>query len=59
MVKLNNNSSMIPATIEHLSTGKTKVTFNGRIKRVIPGRYIAFYKDNECIGSGIISEVKK
>ena len=38
---------------------KAKVLFDSKVKSVTPGQICVFYKDDECLGGGIIKEVRK
>ena len=44
-----------PATVEMISAGRVKVTFDEAVKGVSPGQSAVFYDDNGCVvGGGII-----
>lgn len=42
-----------------LTDTSVEVIYNQGIKSVTPGQACAFYKDNECMGGGIITTIKK
>ncbi|MFV0249972.1 MAG: tRNA 2-thiouridine(34) synthase MnmA [Bacilli bacterium] len=45
--------------IEYLSENEILVKYPQKIKSVTPGQACVFYLDDECLGGGIIKEVKK
>ena len=47
-----------PVEIEYLNDKEVLVKYD-RIKSVTPGQACVFYLDNQCIGGGIIKEVRK
>lgn len=48
----------IPVKINWLTDNSVEVIYNG-VKSVTPGQACVFYKKNECLGGGIIKEVRK
>ena len=48
-----------PVELEYLDDGKIRVKYSGQAKAVTPGQACVLYLGEECIGSGIIDEVKK
>lgn len=47
-----------PVEIEYLNDKEVLVKYD-RIKSVTPGQACVFYLDNQCIGGGVIKEVRK
>ena len=45
--------------IDYISDDKIVVNYPNGVKSVTPGQACVFYKDNECLGGGIIEEVRK
>ena len=45
--------------IDYVSDDKIIVNYPNGVKSVTPGQACVFYKDNECLGGGIIEEVRK
>ena len=48
-----------PVELEYLDDDRIKVKYSGGAKSVTPGQACVLYLGEECIGSGIIDEVKK
>ncbi|MBQ6497892.1 MAG: tRNA 2-thiouridine(34) synthase MnmA [Bacilli bacterium] len=48
----------VPVELKYLDDNKILVKYSG-IKRVTPGQACVLYKDNLCLGGGIITEVRK
>ncbi len=48
-----------PVEIEYLSNNEVLVKYPQGIKSVTPGQTCVFYNDEECLGGGIIKEVRK
>jgi tRNA-uridine 2-sulfurtransferase len=48
----------IPVRLEYLEDGTIKVKYNN-VKAVTPGQACVLYLDEECLGGGIIKEVRK
>lgn len=48
-----------PVELEYLSDNKIKVKYVGGAKAVTPGQACVLYLGEECLGSGIIDEVRK
>jgi len=48
----------IPIKIEYLSDNKIKVKYS-KVKAVTPGQICVLYDKSECLGGGIIKEIKK
>ncbi len=48
-----------PVQIEYLENNELKVKYPEGVKAVTPGQFCVLYLGEECIGSGIIKEVKK
>lgn len=48
-----------PVHLTYLDNGTIKVTYKGQAKAVTPGQACVLYLDEECLGSGIINEVRK
>ncbi|MCM0624490.1 tRNA 2-thiouridine(34) synthase MnmA [Lysinibacillus sp. OL1_EC] len=44
-------------TVEHIDDFKVKVIFHEPIRAVTPGQAVVFYRGEECLGGGTISEV--
>ena len=49
----------INVELEHLDNGEILVKYQQGVKAVTPGQACVFYKDDECLGGGIIKEVRK
>ena len=49
----------IPVELEYLEDNKLLVKYPQGVKRVTPGQACVLYNDNECLGGGIITEVRK
>ncbi len=47
-----------PVTLKYINDNEIKVSYNN-VKAVTPGQACVLYDDQECLGSGIIKEVKK
>ena len=45
--------------LTHLDNGEILVEYEQGVKSVTPGQACVFYKDEECLGGGIIKEVRK
>ena len=56
--KFRYRSTDIPIELEWLTNNEVIVRYKGE-KRVTPGQACVFYKDNKCLGGGIIKEVRK
>ena len=50
--------SDVPVELEYLDNGEIIVKYDG-VKRVTPGQACVLYKDDQCLGGGIIKEVRK
>ncbi len=48
-----------PVELEYLDSEEIKVKYPGLAKSVTPGQACVFYLGEECLGSGIIKEVRK
>ena len=48
-----------PVEIEYLSNNDLLIKYKDGVKSVTPGQTCVLYKDDECLGSGIIKEVQK
>jgi len=48
-----------PVEIEYLNKDELKVKYSGKAKSVTPGQACVLYLGEECLGSGIIKEVRK
>ena len=48
-----------PVTIEFLDDGNMLVKYEQKVKSVTPGQACVFYQNEECLGGGIIKEVRK
>ena len=48
-----------PVEIEYLDNNEIKVKYYSRAKAVTPGQACVFYLGEQCLGSGIIKEVRK
>lgn len=48
----------VPVKLNYLDNGLIEVMYEG-VKSVTPGQACAFYKNDECLGGGIIKEVRK
>ena len=48
----------IPVNVEYLNDSMIKLTYEGA-KAVTPGQFCVLYKDDLCLGGGIIKEVSK
>ena len=48
----------VPVKLEYLDNGDVLVKYD-KVKRVTLGQACVFYKDNQCLGGGIIKEVRK
>lgn len=57
--KFRYRSSETKVTLEYLDDNKILVKYDEKVKGVTPGQVCALYDDNECIGGGIIKEVRK
>ena len=49
----------IDVKLNWINDASVEVIYEQGIKSVTPGQACAFYKDNECLGGGIIKKVKK
>lgn len=49
----------VPVSLEWLEDGNILVKYPQGVKRVTPGQACVLYKDDECLGGGIIKEVRK
>ncbi len=49
----------IPVSLEWLEDGNILVKYPQGVKRVTPGQACVLYKNDECLGGGIIKEVRK
>lgn len=49
----------VPVEIEWLDNNKVIIHYNEGMKRVTPGQACVLYIDDECLGGGIIKEVRK
>ncbi len=49
----------IPVEVEYLDQKKAKISYPNGAKAVTPGQFCVLYLGSECIGSGIIQEVRK
>lgn len=49
----------IPVKLEWLENGEVLVKYPQGVKSVTPGQACVFYNDEECLGGGIIKEVRK
>jgi len=49
----------IPVKIKYLENNLIEVIYKDGIKSVTPGQVCVLYKDDECLGGGIIKEVRK
>ena len=49
----------IPVSLEWLDNNEVIVNYPQGVKAVTPGQACVFYKDEECLGGGIIKEVRK
>lgn len=47
-----------PVSLEYIDKEHIKVTYN-EVKSVTPGQFCVFYKEEQCIGSGVIKDVYK
>lgn len=56
--KFRYRQSDIPCSIKHLDNSKIEVSYN-RAKAVTPGQFCVLYKDDLCLGGGIIDKVYK
>jgi len=48
-----------PVSLEYLENGNIKVSYPEKVKSVTPGQACVLYNGAECLGSGIIKEVRK
>ena len=48
-----------PVELEYINTDEIRVKYIGRAKAVTPGQACVLYLGEECLGSGIIKEVRK
>ena len=48
----------VPVKLEYLDNGDVLVRYD-KVKRVTLGQACVLYKDNQCLGGGIIKEVRK
>ena len=48
-----------PVSLEYLENGNIKVSYPEKVKSVTPGQACVLYDGDECLGSGIIKEVRK
>ncbi|MCI8575655.1 MAG: tRNA 2-thiouridine(34) synthase MnmA [Bacilli bacterium] len=49
----------IPVQLEYLENNEIKVIYKNGAKAVTPGQFCVLYLGEECLGSGIIKEVRK
>ena len=49
----------VPVTLEWLEDGNIEVKYPQGVKRVTPGQACVLYNGEECLGGGIIKEVRK
>lgn len=57
--KFRYRSQDVPVKLEWLENGEVLVRYPQGFKAVTPGQACVFYKDDECLGGGIIKEVRK
>lgn len=50
---------LIDVSIEYLDENNIIVNYKEGVKSVTPGQICVLYKDNECLGGGVIKEVRK
>ena len=48
-----------PVSLEYLDDGNIRVLYPCKVKSVTPGQACVLYDGEECLGSGIIKEVRK
>ena len=48
-----------PVSLEYLDDGNIRVSYPCKVKSVTPGQACVLYDGEECLGSGIIKEVRK
>ena len=51
MVRLRHRAPLIPARFD-----ENRLTFDEEIKKVAPGQSVVIYKDNVCLGGGMVSD---
>ena len=49
----------VPVQVEYLESNELKISYPNEAKAVTPGQFCVLYLGEECIGSGIIKEIKK
>ena len=54
-----NTYSMLKNLAQDLNDDEILVKYLGGVKAVTPGQACVFYKDDICLGGGIIKEVRK
>lgn len=58
MAKFRYRQEEVPVKLNYLDNGLVEVIYEA-VKSVTPGQACAFYKGDECLGGGIITEVRK
>ena len=57
--KFRYRQSDVDVELEYLDNGEISVKYSNLVKAVTPGQACVFYLNEECLGGGIIKEVKK
>lgn len=57
--KFRNRQEEIPVKINWINDNSVEVIYENGVKAVTPGQACVFYKDGECLGGGIIKEIRK
>ena len=57
--KFRYRSMDVPVEVEYLDNNELLVKYPEGIKRVTPGQACVFYREDQCLGGGIIKEVRK
>ena len=55
-IKIRHGAGMHTARVDFLQQGRARVALQGRDSGLAAGQFAAFYRGNECLGAGSISD---